>query len=382
MADREHARGVRGLLRRMMERSEPRQMAEPPRRIDRAGARRMLRSTGAGAERDGTDTPMRGEPRWLINHASWHAKTLYIAVIGGLMVAPVRVPQHASSSGGLLGKPPNSGAGDQESTMIKKTSAVGVVSMVIASQAVADGAVQWRVEDGGNGHWYELVGLPGQGTTRITWGEAKGRAEIAGGHLATFNSLDESAFVWSQFNSRFIDNVWGSPWCCWLGGYRVSGQTFAWVTGESYSCDSMCGWPCEGGGENALYTGRNYDGPYCCVDFHSDSFQGGKPYYLVEFDADCNSDGIADYGQILAGQLLDSNSTGIPDCCEQGTPCWACARYDLNLNGTIDGADLGVLLAFWGPVSTAFPRADITADGRVDGADLGVLLSNWGPCPQ
>jgi hypothetical protein len=77
-----------------------------------------------------------------------------------------------------------------------------------------------------------------------------------------------------------------------------------------------------------------------------------------------------------------SNSTGIPDCCEQGTPCWACAQYDLNLNGTIDGADLGVLLAFWGPVSNAFPRADITADGQVDGADLGVLLSNWGPCSQ
>ena len=53
---REHARGVGGLLRRMMERSEPEQMAEPPRRIDRAGARRMLKSTAAGAERDGTDT--------------------------------------------------------------------------------------------------------------------------------------------------------------------------------------------------------------------------------------------------------------------------------------------------------------------------------------
>ena len=32
--------------------------------------------------------------------------------------------------------------------------------------------------------------------------------------------------------------------------------------------------------------------------------------------ADCNSDGIADYGQILTGQLDDDNANGIPDICE------------------------------------------------------------------
>ena len=42
---------------------------------------------------------------------------------------------------------------------------------------------------------------------------------------------------------------------------------------------------------------------------------------LVEFDADCNNDGIVDYGQILSGQLIDANSNGIPDCCESGTAC-------------------------------------------------------------
>ena len=58
----------------------------------------------------------------------------------------------------------------------------------------------------------------------------------------------------------------------------------------------------------------------------------------------------------------------------------ACRRSDLNASGGVDGADLGALLAFWGPRSAVFPQADITGDGMVDGADLGVLLNSWGGC--
>ena len=53
---------------------------------------------------------------------------------------------------------------------------------------------------------------------------------------------------------------------------------------------------------------------------------------------------------------------------------------DLNGDGVVDGADLGLMLANWGPVtSDAGSRAaDLNGDGMVDGADLGVLLSRWG----
>lgn len=49
---------------------------------------------------------------------------------------------------------------------------------------------------------------------------------------------------------------------------------------------------------------------------------------------------------------------------------------DLNGDGQVDGADLGVLLGFWG---TSDRNADLNGDGLVDGADLGLLLSAWGP---
>ena len=51
---------------------------------------------------------------------------------------------------------------------------------------------------------------------------------------------------------------------------------------------------------------------------------------------------------------------------------------DLNLDGTVDGIDLGVLLGAWGSPSG---NADLNADGVVDGIDLGLLLGAWGACP-
>ncbi len=88
---------------------------------------------------------------------------------------------------------------------------------------------------------------------------------------------------------------------------------------------------------------------------------------------DCNGNGVDDDCDIALGNATDFNSNGIPDVCE-------CAS-DLNADHRVNGADLGVLLAFWGPRSTSFPAADLTNDGVVNGADLGMLLSGWGSCP-
>lgn len=51
---------------------------------------------------------------------------------------------------------------------------------------------------------------------------------------------------------------------------------------------------------------------------------------------------------------------------------------DLNGDGVVDGADLGILLSAWGPCPAkgACP-ADLDGNGSVGGADLAVLLSAW-----
>jgi len=87
--------------------------------------------------------------------------------------------------------------------------------------------------------------------------------------------------------------------------------------------------------------------------------------------ADCDSNGIGDVCEIAAGEP-DFNGDTVPDTCQ----CLA----DLFIDGQVNGADLGALLAFWGPVNPGLPEADLNRDGVVNGADLGYLLNAWGPC--
>lgn len=47
---------------------------------------------------------------------------------------------------------------------------------------------------------------------------------------------------------------------------------------------------------------------------------------------------------------------------------------DLNNDGTVDGGDLGILLANWGQPGAT----DLNGDGTTDGGDLGMLLAAWG----
>jgi hypothetical protein len=60
-----------------------------------------------------------------------------------------------------------------------------------------------------------------------------------------------------------------------------------------------------------------------------------------------------------------------------GAPVACPCTWDLNLDGQVDGADLGIMLANW---DTDAP-GDFDDSGVVDGADLGVMLANWGLCP-
>jgi hypothetical protein len=96
-------------------------------------------------------------------------------------------------------------------------------------------------------------------------------------------------------------------------------------------------------------------------------------WHSIAIQADCDSNGVADTYELAAG-APDFNQDTIPDTCQ----CLA----DLFVDGQVNGADLGVLLAFWGPVNPALPNADINKDGFVNGADLGYLLGAWGPCPN
>jgi len=177
-------------------------------------------------------------------------------------------------------------------------------------------AVQWRVADGGNGHWYEFV----QSAVSVCWRQARDASVDAGGHLVTITTGAESQFVTTlaaprnpndgSYGPHIGATCEGQPWGSW---YWVTGEPFAysnWSSGE----------PNNAGGEQYVHlfewqTGLRWNDFVDCG--------GHVRSYIVEWSADCNNDGLIDYGQIKDGQLADVNRNNTPDCCEQGLDCRA-----------------------------------------------------------
>jgi hypothetical protein len=78
---------------------------------------------------------------------------------------------------------------------------------------------------------------------------------------------------------------------------------------------------------------------------------------------------------IICGNTPDDLNVGSPVIDLGGnTLCIGELFGDLNGDGVVDGADLGLLLSEWG---TSGPAGDLNNDFTVDGADLGLLLSAW-----
>jgi len=153
---------------------------------------------------------------------------------------------------------------------------------------------------------------------------------------------------------------------------------YLWVTGEVSSYTNWAAGEPNGG----------FGSQDCAMQFAVDPVQTNlwndapiqwQQPSVVEWSADCNNDGIVDYGQIRAGELTDANANNIPDCCENATPC-GCVG-DTNLDGSVDGIDLATILTRWARSAAKFPNADCNRDGVIDGADLALVLGSWGVCP-
>ena len=102
--------------------------------------------------------------------------------------------------------------------------------------------------------------------------------------------------------------------------------------------------------------------------------------FVIEWSADCNADGVVDYGQIRAGELDDADANNVPDCCEDGSGCTPCAS-DVVEDGVVNAIDLASVLSYWGTDGGKLARSDVDGSGTVDALDLARVLSDWGPCP-
>ena len=195
------------------------------------------------------------------------------------------------------------------------------VAALGAALAIGDASyaqvVQWKVSDGGNGHWYSIVpAIPGMNAATIVAG-----AYVPGGHPVSISSVQENQFVIGLMESSSVNGAW-------IGYLRGGDGIFQWIDGSEVTWQgwggSNCGagpYPNDGGtsGEVGVKIyNRTID---CGWNWDDIPYAWETIPVVVEWSADCNNDGIVDYGQCRDGSLPDYNGNNIPDCCETGTPC-------------------------------------------------------------
>ena len=201
-------------------------------------------------------------------------------------------------------------------TLTNSTIATSLILLSLASSTSAQDAVQWRTEDGGNGHWYQQVPV-----SLGSFEELIEVAEVRGAQPVSVTSQGEHDLVASLVTST-TPETWSYLGARINTAAGCGPNSWFWLDGSSWSYTN---WDQSNptnqpdcAGSDAIVIGRPngsellwHDGPITNTAINV--------FAIVEWSADCNGDGIVDYGQILDGSLADSNGNGVPDCCDEGT---------------------------------------------------------------
>ena len=161
--------------------------------------------------------------------------------------------------------------------------------------------VQWRVEDGGNGHWYRLVRK-----NLLSWYDARDQAATLGGYLVTITSAEEQAFLEQRILPA--DFVYPSaPATVLMDGVAIGAmldpnpgnpiEGWRWLTGEPWSYTH---W----------YAGQPLEWPDTCASSWRNG-QGGTPWNLTWDDWYCYETGMnLSFGFVLEQDSAPARSSG------------------------------------------------------------------------
>ena len=293
---------------------------------------------------------------------------------------------------------------------------LAALTVVSAASAQSTQAVEWKVSEGGNGHWYAYdMGWK-------QWDQATVAASLLGAHLATFANAAEESFCVN--NAPFGYDYW-------LGAKRSTVHgAFGWVTGEPFAYtnwyagqpDDLTDASCYRFGEQWLEISIRGSNGYRWNDEGYTCGTGNKS--ILEWSADCNGDGIVDYGQILRGELIDLNANGVPDICEtsvssvippsvpsQGGSIITIRGNGFQANPTVQIGGVpatNVVRVSLTEITATSPAllpgmasvqvneftlqdgiyirpecgSDLDQNGTVDAGDISIILPDFGPCYQ
>ncbi len=184
-----------------------------------------------------------------------------------------------------------------------RTLSVGMLGSILMATCALANPVQWSTSSGGNGHWYAMFNFSDDDSSIF---DAQDIAESLGCNVASVRSSMENTWIYQTFgNTRF-----GAYQDRNSSNYSEPNGGWAWISGEPWDYTTwLSGEPNNGSG--------NEDGvAVCCGGNWNDVRIDNGGAYLFEWSADCNDDGLVDYGQILDGSLTDDDGNGVPDICE------------------------------------------------------------------
>ncbi|MBM4007814.1 MAG: hypothetical protein FJ292_09720, partial [Planctomycetes bacterium] len=110
----------------------------------------------------------------------------------------------------------------------------------------------------------------------------------------------------------------------------------------------------------------------------SSSWVRAQIAYTAAVAGDCNANSLLDVCEIELDPSLDANTDGVIDACQGMGVVFLCPG-DLDRGGSVDNADLSLLLMSFGAAMPGDP-ADLDQSGQIDTADLSLILLSFGDC--
>lgn len=173
------------------------------------------------------------------------------------------------------------------------------IAIVAATAAVVSTShasiTQWTVENGGNGHYYDIIVTPLQ-----SWVAAKAQAEAMGGYLASIRSQQENDWLWNSFNIGGTPAYWTStgPWPGYdgpvFGAYCApNSNTWTWVSGEAWDYSNW-GWGMGSGERGAQFIA--HQPVWDDIGVYGGTSAGGNNSFIVEW----NSNPVPGPGALVA----------------------------------------------------------------------------------
>ena len=250
---------------------------------------------------------------------------------------------------------------------IHSSLAAGILlaSNTVNASAIVDFRVhRWTDGPGADGRTYAIV----ISVEPWSWREALAAATDVGAVLAATPDSNSLMFAMSIATGSGAFDCAGP----WIGGYHFAGNgwqwtsnaafvPFAWAPSRPAQAIMLDSAICLGGTDAP-------DGTWIDSLAGPDAgFATRSAIVVWNVTTDCDTNGVPDQLQIAVNPNLDADNNGLLDSCPPIGPA------DLDGNGRVDGADLGLMLGnFNGP-----GVGDINHDGIVNGADLGLLLDAW-----